>query len=185
MTAVLTPRSPPYPDDIARLLARYPDSDRYLLGLFRVFANSARFLAKGVQNLLDANSPLSLRERELVILRVTANLGCEYEWGVHAAIFAERAGLDDAMLRATTLGDSDADVWSEDDVLLLAVVDALCRDGHLPGATLDRFRRRWDHEQQLEILALAGNYHTVAFVANASELEPEPFARPLPAAGQP
>ena len=38
--------------------------------------------------------PLSLREREIVIDRTCALTGCEYEWGVHVAIFAEAAASD-------------------------------------------------------------------------------------------
>ena len=39
---------------------------------------------------------LTLRQREIVIDRVTARCGSEYEWGVHVAFFAKRAGLDAA-----------------------------------------------------------------------------------------
>ena len=82
-------------DELKETLSRYPAGpDGSTLTLFRVFANSERFLSgKGVANLLDRHSPLSLRERELVILRVTGRLACEYEWGVHVAAFSRLAGL--------------------------------------------------------------------------------------------
>jgi alkylhydroperoxidase family enzyme len=32
---------------------------------------------------------LSRREREIVILRTTGRCGCEYEWSVHVAYFAD------------------------------------------------------------------------------------------------
>lgn len=56
--------------EISKILEKYPrGKDRYLLKLFRVFANSLRFLdKKGVFNLLDVDSPLSLREREIMAL---------------------------------------------------------------------------------------------------------------------
>ena len=44
-------------------------------------------------SLLD-RGPLSLREREIVIDRTCALTGCEYEWGVHVALFAKAAAAD-------------------------------------------------------------------------------------------
>ena len=73
MTNRLSPVSEPFQPDIAVALAAYPQQDGYILSLFRTFANSLRFLKKGVPNLLDRESPLSLRTREIVILRVTAS----------------------------------------------------------------------------------------------------------------
>ncbi len=85
----LNPIRSPFNKDVEAILMNYPKGPNgYTLKLFRVFANSLRFLAgKGVVNLLDEGSPLSANERELVILRVTANLNCEYEWGLHVSVF--------------------------------------------------------------------------------------------------
>lgn len=83
---------PPFPPAVEELLAKYPRRDGQLLALFRVFAHSERFLGR-VPNLLDVDSPLPLRERELVILRTTGHHRDEYEWGVHVTAFAGAAGL--------------------------------------------------------------------------------------------
>ncbi len=47
---------------------------------------------------LGRSLSVGLREREIVIDRTCARCGCEYEWGVHVAFFAVRAGFDDAQL---------------------------------------------------------------------------------------
>jgi alkylhydroperoxidase family enzyme len=184
MTAanVLKAIEQPYPDDIVEILERYPKGrDGYLLELFRVFANSRRFLVnKGVANLLDRDSPLALRQREIVILRVTANTGCEYEWGVHVTIFAGAAELSEEQVRATREGAADASCWSDEERVLIQVVDELCTGSAIGDVTLKDFRAAWDLEQQLEILSLCGNYHTVSFVANAARLDPEPFGARFP-----
>lgn len=180
MPHVLAPRPEPYPDDIAVILARYPQRGGYLLALFRTFANSRRFLEKGVPNLLDAESPLPLRQREIVILRVTANLNCEYEWGVHVAAFAKRAGFTDEQIAATRLGGAESSCWSTEDSLLIRIVDDICADGRVSDVSLPAFQEAWSLEQQLEILALCGAYHTVSFVANTARLPPEPFAARFP-----
>jgi alkylhydroperoxidase family enzyme len=172
----LTPREGPYDGKTEALLQHYPRRGGYLLSLFRVFANSHRFLRKGVADLLDRDSPLSLRQREVVILRVTANNACAYEWGVHVAAFAARAGLNEEQVDATWGAPAGSPCWDEDDALLLLVVDELCATGTMTDATLQRLRARFDCEAQLEILALCGNYHTISFVANVARLPAEPFA---------
>ena len=103
------------------------------LTLFRVVAGQPRAWEKfRAGSLLDAG-PLSLREREIVIDRTCALTRCEYEWGVHIAIFAEAAHLTDEQVRATVLGEADAACWSAAEQALIAAVDAL----HLR-ATLER-----------------------------------------------
>jgi alkylhydroperoxidase family enzyme len=180
MTQRLQPLEPPYPPEIEAILARYPQRGGYLLTLFRTFANSRRFLEKGVANLLDEASPLSLRQREVVILRVTANLDCEYEWGVHVAAFARQAGLSEQQIAATRGGDASAPCWSPEEQLLLRTVDDICTEGRVSDAILPAFQETWSLEQQLEILALCGAYHTVSFVANTARLAPEPFGARFP-----
>lgn len=177
MKSTLKPLAPPYSESISAALTQYPQQDGYLLKLFRVFANSTRFLTgKGVINLLDKQSPLSLRERELTILRTCANRNCEYEWGVHVSLFAKKANLNSDQIANTLDKETSHDCWNNDEQLLLTAIDQLCENGKLSDSTLESFQTAWSPEEQLEILALCGNYHTVSFVANISKIQPEQFA---------
>lgn len=180
MTHPLAPLPDPLEPEAAALLEHYPRRDGHLLGLFRVFANSHRFLRKGTSNLLDRDSPLPMRERELVILRVCANNDCEYEWGVHVTAFAAHVGLTEEQITATRLAAADTGCWGDRETLLLRAVDELCHGGRLQPATREALQRAWTAEQQLEILALAGNYHTISFVANTADLPHEAFAARFP-----
>ena len=82
--------------DVAATLAGMMPPGAPPLALFRILARSPRILRKiRASNLLD-RGPVERRERELVILRTTARCRSEYEWGVHAAVFARRFGLSDA-----------------------------------------------------------------------------------------
>ena len=170
----------PYPDDIAQVLADYPKVDGQLLSLFRTFANSKRFLEKGVSNLLDKESPLTLREREIVILRVTANNKCEYEWGVHVAIFGRAARLTEDQIADICSSNADPLLWPDEELALLDSVDQLCFAGRIAGESLVTFQQNWTVEKQLELIALCGAYHTVSLVANVAMLQPEPFAARFP-----
>jgi len=181
MQQILKPIDKPYSPTVAKILDRYPKGkDGYLLQLFRVFANSLRFAnGKGPINLLDKDSPLSLREREIVILRVTANNNCEYEWGVHVATFAAAAKLSDEQIRASCK-EADGSCWSATERLLIRCVDQLGAHSIIEQHTYQQFQLQWSLEQQLEILALCGNYHLISLVANTTRLPPEPMAVRFP-----
>ena len=180
MNQRLSPLQPPFNSEVLAALANYPKQDGYLLQLFRVFANSLRFLNKGVVNLLDDKSPLLLRQRELVILRVCANNNCEYEWGVHISVFAQKAEFTELQIESTRLGDANCECWVNEESALIRVVDQLCESGRLSNDLSKQFANEWTIEQQLEIIALCGNYHTVSFVANVANLQSEPFAAKFP-----
>lgn len=182
MRHVLKPLEAPFSPEVAEIFRNYPqDKDGYILKLFRVFANSIRFATtKGASNLLDKESPLSLREREIVILRVTANKNCEYEWGVHVSVFADAAGLTQEQIAATRLDASNGACWNEEDAVLIECVDQLCERATIGDETYQCFQELWTVEQQLEILSLCGNYHLISFVANTSRIGNEPTAAVFP-----
>ena len=174
---------PDFTPAIQAILERYyPSRDGEVLSLFRVFARSPRLLKKlGAAGLLDADSPLTLRQREMVILRTTANNDCEYEWGVHVKVFAGAAGFSDAQIRATRRGAPLQEDWNPEERLLLQAVDQLHAMGRLDEPTGKRFAAGWSTEQQLEILALCGFYKTVSLIANTASLPPESWAVRFPA----
>ena len=182
MKYILKPLQEPFSDFVSAVFEKYPKGkDGYIIQLFRVFANSDRFLkGKGIVGLLDKESPLSIREREIVILRVTANLNCEYEWGVHVTAFSKAAELDDKQILATRLSAADADCWPVREQLLLKSVDDLCSNAQIQMPNYDNFQNTWNLEQQLEIFALCGNYHTVSFIANTTRLIPEDTSAKFP-----
>src|SRR5690606_37852774 len=101
---------------------------------------------------------LSLRQREIVIHRTTAHCGAEYEWGVHAAVFAPHAGLDAAQLRAIVQDDATAPCWSEEDRVLLRMCDALHATSTIDDDLWEALRRHFTEEAMLELLMLAGFY---------------------------
>ncbi len=178
MSNQLKPLTAPYEPEVAEMLARYPQQSGYLLSLFRTFANSPRFLKKAVPNLLDKESPLDLRTREIVILHVTAARNCEYEWGVHVSIFAKAARLnDDQVASSRNRGPAG---WTAKEDRLIAAIMELCENGSLGAEALKGFQSDWNLEEQLEILALIGTYTTISLVANVAKLEPEAFAAHFP-----
>src|SRR5262249_11157409 len=120
----IAPLQPPYAPEVQEQFDRIMRGAPPLV-LFRVMAGHARAWGKLPAGSLLDPGPLSLREREIVIDRTCALNQCEYEWGVHVAIFAGPAQLSDEQVRATVLEPADASCWSAAEQALLSAVDAL------------------------------------------------------------
>src|SRR3546814_14739533 len=83
--------------------------------LFRTLAASPRAWTKFRGGALLDGRLLSLREREIVIDRTCARSGCEYEWGVHIAIFAGKAGLSGDEIAALLAVPADLSPWRSEE----------------------------------------------------------------------
>ena len=179
--ARIAPLPEPWPADVAGELSAMMPPGVPLLALFRILARSPRILRKiRASNLLD-RGPLERRERELVILRTTARCGSEYEWGVHAAIFARRFGLSQAEVAASRRAGSRDALWSERDRLLIRLVDELHEQATLSDELWHAMRPLWSDEQLIELIVLAGFYHTISFVTNALAIPLEDSGERSPA----
>jgi alkylhydroperoxidase family enzyme len=174
MAARIPPVSPPYSPEIAEDLRRLMPPGMDPLVLFRTVARNPRVLGRMRRGgLLDPGS-ITVRQHEIVILRTTARCRSEYEWGVHVAFFAETAGLSDAQIAATVRGTMADPAWSDEDRLLVALADALHDGADVPDALWADLEARFDAAQLVELVFLAGLYHAVSFVTNATRLAPEP-----------
>ena len=179
--ARIPPAVPPYPAEVqARLDALMPPGVAPLQ-LFRVLARDQRLFQRFMGGGLLDRGHLTLRQRELVVHRVTARCGSEYEWGVHAAFFAKRAGLDAEQLRSTVHGTAADACWSAEDRLLIRFCDALHERCDVDDALWAELRVSFSEEATLELLLLAGFYRTVSYLTNALRLPPEAFAQRFPA----
>jgi len=175
----LAPLEPPYAAAVADEFARMMPPGMPPIALFRQVAHNPRVLGRWRGSALLDTGSISLRQRELVILRVTARLGAEYEWGVHVAFFATKAGFTPAEIAATRLGDA-ASFTTRDDALLLRITDALLDHKSLDDALWIEASAVFSAEQVIEILALAGFYHTVSFTVNTLRTPLEPGAPRFP-----
>ena len=108
----IAPATAPYPPEVqARFEALMPPGVAPL-GLLRTLARDLRLFQRFMGGGLLDKGHLALRQREIVIGRVTARCGSEYEWGVHVAFFAKRVGFDEAQLRSLVHGCADDACWT-------------------------------------------------------------------------
>jgi alkylhydroperoxidase family enzyme len=176
----IAPLDPPYPPDIQTQFDAVMRGAPPLM-LFRVMAGFPRAWAKLRGGSLLDPGPLSLREREIVIDRTCALNGCEYEWGVHVAIFKTAAQLTDDQIHATVHGDAASACWSPAEQALIAAVDALHHRATLSDAEFAGLSAHYEEAKILEIMMLCGAYRTVSYLANALKLPLEETAARFPA----
>jgi alkylhydroperoxidase family enzyme len=183
--ARIPPVEPPFEPAVAEELKRWmpPNAPPEPLRLFRVLARNVP-LAGAMYPLgsffLSRRFALGRREREIVVERVTARCGCEYEWGVHATGFGAAAGLDETLLRATVRGVPGDGAWSETDRLLVRLVDELHDTARVSDDLWRVLAAHWPAETLLELLALVGWYHVISYVANGARVDLEAWAERFP-----
>ena len=179
MTTRLLPLTPPYDPEIdetlQRLMGRRPDVEP--LALFRTIAHHPALLERFRQtgSALPSFGRLPAADRETVIHRTTARCDADYEWGVHAVLFAAALGLDEAWLRATWHGTPE-DFADPGQALLVRFADELHDTATVTDETWAALRARYDDAELVELVCLAGFYHLVSFVCGAFSVEPEPWA---------
>jgi AhpD family alkylhydroperoxidase len=99
-------------------------------------------------HILYTNS-LDARQRELLVLRVAARRGAEYEWAQHVHI-ARDAGLTDDEIGRIAEGDHAAD-WSPLEGAMLRAVDELLADARITDATWSDLARELDRHQLMDL----------------------------------
>lgn len=176
----MAPAAPPFSKEIQERLDATMPPGIPPLALFATLARDARLFRKLFAGGLVDRGHLTLRQREIVIDRTTALCHCEYEWGVHVAFFAKRVGLDDAQLRSLAHGDAEDGCWDGAERLLIRMCDELHASCTLSDSLWNGLRMHFSEEAMLELLMLAGYYHTISFLANALKLPREPFAMRFP-----
>jgi alkylhydroperoxidase family enzyme len=175
----IAPLEPPYAGEIQEQFDRVMHGAPPLM-LFRVLAGSARAWEKFRAGSLLDRGPLTLREREIVIDRTCALTGCEYEWGVHVALFGERVRFGEAEIAAIVHGPASAACWAVDEQALIALVDDLVDHRTIADATWQAASQHFDEAQLIEAIAITGFYHTISFLCRGLKLPLESYGARFP-----
>ena len=178
--ARIEPLTAPYVPDVEAQLTRMMPPGVEPIGLFRTFArNMAMTTAMNGWGGYELGRTLSLskRQREIVIDRVTARCGCEYEWGVHVAFFADAVGLSHEQVRSLTAGIPADDCWDDPvERVLIEAVDSLHDTSDVDDDLFSRLGAVLSDAQLLDLFMLTGWYHAISFCARAARVDLEPDA---------
>jgi alkylhydroperoxidase family enzyme len=178
ITEIVTPRigalEPPHDPAVAAQLDKMMPPDVAPIALFRTVVRNlpmAEAMTLWGSYELSRALSLSLRDREIVIDRTCVRCGCEYEWGVHVAFFADKARLDRDQIRSLTHGSADDPCWTaERDRLLVRAVDALCDQRDIDEDLWQALAKEFGERELLDLTMLCGWYHAISFTARAARV---------------
>ncbi len=165
----ISPAPQPLPDDMRQAIDSVMRGKPPLL-LFTTMARDRRLFFKFFDAGLLDRGHLTLRQREIVIDRVTASCGAEYEWGVHVAAFAAKADLTADQVASLTFGGPDDACWSDDDRLLIRLCDCLHRQCTVDDGLWEELSSTFSAEAIIELIMLAGTYRTVSYLVTSLRL---------------
>ena len=136
--------------DITATMARAPE----LMDAQEVLAN---YLFRG---------KLSVRDRELAILRLAWLCQAPFEWGEHVKVAKRLAGISGEEIERVQAGSS-APGWSAHDRALVSAVEELVGDAMITDETWAVLARDLTEQQLLELPVLIGHYQGVAYLQNS------------------
>ncbi len=154
------------------------------LVLFTTMARDRRLFFKFFNSGLLDRGHLTIRQREIVIDRVTATCGAEYEWGVHIAAYAAKAGLTERRSPRLVIGGPDDDCWADEDRVLIRLCDGLQQRCTVDDEVWAQLTAHHSDEAILELLMLAGTYRTVSYLVNGLRLPSGAGRPPVPGIGE-
>lgn len=117
---------------------------------------------------LLGNGALSMRQRELAILRTAWLCGAPYEWGEHVAI-AKRTGLSSNEIERVLEG-SGASGWDEEAHAILVATEELHERAMISDQVWAQLATFLDERQSIELVYVVGHYTKVAYLQNALRL---------------
>ncbi|MDZ7675480.1 MAG: carboxymuconolactone decarboxylase family protein [Acidimicrobiales bacterium] len=114
-------------------------------------------------------STLDLRTREVLVLRVAAVRGCEYEWLQHA-VMAIDLGLTPSEIERIGEG-PDAEELAPLDAALVRAVDELLADAEIGDATWTALAAELDQRQLMDLVFTVGAYDALAMAMQSFGIE--------------
>jgi alkylhydroperoxidase family enzyme len=169
-----TPRQQQLLDEISMVVVdgvRKPREDKASLEI--LIRHAELYLAHmGVASKYLSDCEMSIRERELAILRLGWLQQAPMEWASHVKI-GKRNGITSEEIERVIAGSS-APGWNKQDRAILRAVEELHFDSMITDATWADLAEFFSDKKLIEIVILAGQYRTVAYYQNALRL-------PLPA----
>jgi 4-carboxymuconolactone decarboxylase len=151
-----------------------------MLNIFRTLAHHPKLMKRWMVfgNHVLAKNSLSVRDRELAILRVGWLCKAEYEWAQHTEI-ALNSEITRDEIKRVTLG-PDAAGWSDREVALLRAADELVDDAFIGDETWNRLSSFYDKEQLMDLVFTVGQYNLVSMALNTLGVQLEEGAQGFP-----
>ena len=164
------PRVPPleradWNEKQAEVMQRFGEGD--IANVFKTMINHPDLFRRWVvfANHILGKSTISVRDREILILRIAYIVRSEYEWAQHVLI-ARREGLSEDEIKMTQTGPDTHDLATTDRLLLQAT-DELKDDTFISDETWSGLSEHYSTEQIMDIIFTVGQYNMLAMGLNS------------------
>jgi 4-carboxymuconolactone decarboxylase len=147
-------------------------------GLAQHWWDWLRFVHDNPGTRANAGDALPLIDKELVVMRTNYLCYDDWVWGVHVPM-AKAWGRSDEEIARIAEGPG-APTWNEKDRALLRAADELHFNSFISDETWKTLTASYNTRQVLDIIFLAGVYHTNAFFTNSVGLPFQPGFGGLP-----
>lgn len=118
---------------------------------------------------LAQRGTISVREREIAVLRVAWLARAPFEWGEHVTA-ARKCGLTEEDIERVTQG-SGAEGWSHHEGAIVRAVEELMSDYAIATETWEILAASWSDQQLMELPGLVGHYLATALFQNSVRFE--------------
>ncbi len=115
-----------------------------------------------------SDGEISIRDRELAVLRIGWLSQAPFEWGAHVKI-AKRNGVTSEEVARIKEG-SDAEGWTDHERALIRAMEELHFNSMITDETWALLAKSYNEKQLIEIVLMAGQYKTVAYLQNSLRL---------------
>jgi alkylhydroperoxidase family enzyme len=125
---------------------------------------------------LATDSHFTMREREILILRLAVVVGCPYELDLHSELAATRGWLTPAeidALRERRLGHLSVDDWSPRERALASVSEQIATTANLTDESWQSLSPELTTSEIVEAILWTGYYRLLAGVANGFAFAPD------------
>lgn len=129
----------------------------------------------GVAQIFLSEGEMSIRDRELAILRLAWLSQAPFEWGSHVMIAKRNGVTAEEVVRV--IDGSAAPGWNKQDRAIVRAIEELHFDSMITDETWTDLQEFYNDRKQIELVILAGQYKTVAYYQNALRL-PLPEGNP-------
>src|SRR6266702_1183754 len=92
------------------------------------------------------------------------------------AAFGAKAQWTPAQIHSTVYGSADDTCWSLEDRLVIRLADQLHATNRVDDALWEEMSAHFPVDQLIELIMLAGLYHAVSYMVNATGVQHETFA---------
>jgi alkylhydroperoxidase family enzyme len=159
----ITPITPGTRPELATLEAGITAERGRVSLLYQVLLNSPP-LAQGWEQLLTAirnRSSVPADLREMVILRVAVLNRAPYEFEAHVP-HGIKAGISQFKIEALREVDAQANVFSPQELCVLALTDTMTRDIDVPDSVFDPIKAHFNDQQLTDLVATIAAYNMVS-----------------------